>query len=260
MELKRRLKHSVLPSADPIARAAFSFNEKLPTYCSGHWIWLSKTCWPALYPEYEPFMIRSIQANLSSGDVFWDVGANIGVFSLIAAKIVGPNGSVFSFEPSPDVFLALQSNTIGDNSIKIFPYGIGNADGSASFVAQGMSAGSSFIEEVTEMNRRYHPGEAIRQFSVTIKKLDTLLSDLRPPSLVKIDVEGFEFEVLKGSARLLSDIRPTLIIEIHPPQLRLSGGSEELLFETLEKHHYGRSILYRNPNSLFTIIAKPLAV
>ena len=245
---------------DLTARAVFSFNKKLPTYYSGHWIWLSRTCWPALYSRYEAYLIRSIQANLSSGDVFWDVGANIGVFSLIAAKIVGPNGSFFSFEPSPDVFLALQSNTIGNNSIKIFPYGIGNADGSASFAAQRMSAGSSFTEEVTELNRHYHPGEAIRQVSVTIKKLDTLLSDLRPPSLVKIDVEGFELEVLKGSGRLLSDIRPTLIIEIHPPQLRLSGGSEELLFETLENHHYRRSIIDRNPNSLFTIIAKPLAV
>ena len=96
-----------------------------------------------------------------------------------------------------------------------------------------------------------------RTIVVPLTTLDALIARHGMPAFVKIDVEGFEFEVLKGSGRLLSDIRPTLIIEIHPPQLLLSGGSEELLFETLENHHYRRSIIDRNPNSLFTIIATP---
>ena len=72
-------------------------------------------------------------------------------------------------------------------------------------------------------------------------------------------MEGFELEVLKGAAGLLSITRPTLIMEVHPPQLNLSGGSEELLFQLLTRHGYEWSVIDRNPNSIYTIIAKPVA-
>ena len=79
------------------------------------------------------------------------------------------------------------------------------------------------------------------------------------PRLAKIDVEGFELEVLKGAADLLSSgsDRPKLLVEIHPPQLNLSGGSDALLFQFLKEHGYEWEVIDRNPNSLYSIIAKP---
>jgi hypothetical protein len=77
------------------------------------------------------------------------------------------------------------------------------------------------------------------------------------PCLAKIDVEGFELEVLRGASTLLSSSRPTLIMEIHPLQLRLSGGSEALLFQYLKEHGYGWEVIDRNPNSIYSIVAKP---
>jgi hypothetical protein len=56
---------------------------------------------------------------------------------------------------------------------------------------------------------------------------------------------------------LLSETRPTLIIEIHPPQLELSGATESELFGFLESHGYQWQVIDRNPNSLYTIVAKP---
>ena len=156
-------------------------------------------------------MADAIEANLSQGDTFWDIGANIGLYSLFASKIVGSDGGVVSFEPAPWVFTLLRSNTRGDDSIQIFQYGIGNADGSALFAAHGYSMAASFIEEVTELtaqgarqalsqlprarweiNRIYDPTVPIRKVCVTTRKIDTLLSELQAPSLIKIDVEGFE--------------------------------------------------------------------
>ena len=83
------------------------------------------------------------------------------------------------------------------------------------------------------------------------------MKELGQPNLIKVDVEGFELEVLKGATGLLSTSRPILIMEIHPPQLDLSDGSEAQVFELLTGHGYGWEVIDRNPNSLYTIIAKP---
>jgi hypothetical protein len=85
--------------------------------------------------------------------------------------------------------------------------------------------------------------------------LDSVLSP--KPTLAKIDIEGFELEALKGADRLLSSGRPKLIIEIHPPQLAMSGGSEDEIFELLHGHRYSWLVIDRSPNSLYSIIAMP---
>ena len=134
---------------------------------------------------------------------------------------------------------------------------MGNADTVAAFAAHGASSSASFVEEVTKINQHYLPETPIRKVEVNIRKVDTLVKELGPPRLAKIDVEGFELEVLKGATGLLSTARPTLIMEIHPPQLNLSGGSEALLFQFLKGHGYGWEVIDRNANSLYSIIAKP---
>jgi FkbM family methyltransferase len=205
-------------------------------------------------------MVSAIKANLPRGGIFWDVGANIGLFSLFASKIVGPSGHVVSFAPSPQVLSLLRQNTNGQN-IKVLPYGIGNADTLKSFAAQGTSWASSFVEAVTAINRQFLPDQAIEQVTVTMCKLDTLLDSVPSPNptLVKIDIEGFELEALKGADRLLSSGRPKLLIEIHPPQLAMSGGSEDEIFELLHDHHYSWLVIDRNPNSLYSILAMPIS-
>jgi len=251
------IRHSLLDSANLIARTGFAFNERLPVYYHGHWIWLSRRCWTTLYTRYESYIAKVIKANLSRGDTFWDIGAHVGLYSLFVSKIVGPEGSVFAFEPSPDVFLLLRSNTQDKNNIQTFQYGIGSTEGTASFAAQGISSMGSFVEEVTEISRHHHPTEQIHKVLVTTRKIDALLNELRNPSLIKIDVEGFELEVLKGSERLLSEIRPILIIEVHPYQLMLSSGTEQTLFDRLQHYDYDWNVIDRNPNSVYTIVANP---
>jgi ubiquinone/menaquinone biosynthesis C-methylase UbiE len=118
--------------------AAAIFRRKLPTYFYGKLLWLAKPCWSSVYSRYEPHMVSAIEANLPRGGTFWDVGANIGLISLFASKIIGPGGHVVSFEPSPQVLSLLRQNTNGQN-IKVLPYGIGNADTMKSFAAQGTS-------------------------------------------------------------------------------------------------------------------------
>ena len=203
-------------------------------------------------------MGQAIKTYLRPGDTFWDIGANIGWFSLFASKIVGSRGKVFSFEPSPDVFSLLSANIRGLSSIRAIQCGVGNADTVAAFAAHGVSNSSSFVEAVTKIN--CSPETPIRKVEVKIRKVDTLVKDIGAvPRLAKIDVEGFELEVLKGAADLLSSgtDRPNLLVEIHPPQLNLSGGSDAQFFQFLREHGYEWEVIDCNPNSLYTIIAKP---
>src|SRR5262249_21386484 len=121
-------KGSLLSLANRLASAGFFFNRKLPTYYDGYWIWLARNSWNSLFSAYEPYVGRAMKIHLRAGDTFWDIGANIGWFSLLASKIVGSDGKVFSFEPSPDVFNLLSANTRGLNSIRVIQCGVGNAD------------------------------------------------------------------------------------------------------------------------------------
>lgn len=118
----------------------------------------------------------------------------------------------------------------------------------------------SFVKEVVDLRKHYLKEGPVRQIRVKIRKLEMLQNELKPrPSLIKIDIEGLEAEATKGADHLLSSVRPTLIIEIHPLQLKLSGSSEEEVFELLKKHRYGFEVIDRNiTNALYSIVAKPL--
>jgi FkbM family methyltransferase len=249
------LKHTLLTGVNATLPVALSFSPKLPTYYQGHVLWLDRRSWSSAYSRYEPNVATAIRDNLKRGDAFWDVGANIGWFSLYASRLVGETGSVVSFEPAPDVFSVLQANTHQVANIKTIHAGIGNRNGNARFCAQGASSAASFIREVTEINSRYHVNIPIKEIDVSIRTLDSF-ADLPYPSLLKIDVEGFELEVLKGASDLLMDMRPKLIIEIHPRQLSVSGGTEEELFHRLSSLSYSWTTIDRNPNSLYTIFAQ----
>jgi FkbM family methyltransferase len=199
-------------------------------------------------------MAEALRANLNRGDTVWDVGANTGLLSMFAAKLVGKRGHVVAFEPSPDVFGVLQQNVNGISSITVSEVGIGSTNGTATFAACGLSPEGAFVRELVE---RHCGEENVQDIAVQIHSIDHLIEHaLYPcPSLIKIDVEGFELEVLKGGKRFLAAERPILIIEIHPYHLSRSGGDDRQLFSLLRELGYDWKVIDRNPNSLYTILA-----
>ncbi|AMN43733.1 FkbM family methyltransferase [Rhodoplanes sp. Z2-YC6860] len=249
-----RIRHCALRAIDRVVGAMF--RGSLPTYLHGEWIWLSRECWSSIYGRYEPRVTKAIASHLRRGGRFWDVGANVGILSLFASKIVGPSGSVCAFEPSPGVVEQLRRN-VRSTAIEVLPIGIGNEDGVRTFAAQGTSTSASFHKAVTAINERYTPDQPITEISVVIRRLDTVLAHCAPPSLLKIDIEGFELEAIKGASCLLSSHCPTMLIEVHPEQLALSGGSEKELFERLRAHRYTWTVIDRNVNGLYTVLALP---
>ena len=254
-------KGAILRVANNIISTVFYASRHKPTFYCGRWMLIPSTMWESLFSRYELAVAQVIRDHLERGQTFWDIGANVGWFSVFASKIVGPSGRVVSFEPSPEVFDILFAHAKTAEGVTAIRLGVGNADEVRLFAAHGRSSSSSFVEEVTKMNFRFHASVPIQHIKVELRKVDSLVKELgSKPSLLKIDVEGFELEVLRGASDLLSSRRPTLIIEVHPRQLELSGGTEELLFQFLRDRRYAWEVIDRNPNSLYTIVAEPLVV
>jgi FkbM family methyltransferase len=154
--------------------------------------------------QVQQALIRSLRP----GDHVWDVGANIGYLSLLAARIVGPGGRVIAVEPDPDCAAAIRNNAALND--------LDTVD-----VVEAAAADRSGIAELVVVRDRlwtrlasvgdHHEGEA--RVEVRTLALDDL--DRPPPALVKIDVEGAELDVIAGMTRLLRDARPIVVCEMH---------------------------------------------
>lgn len=159
------------------------------------------------YPQrlgiYEMPTERAINENLSPRQVFYDIGANNGYFTLLASKICGENGHVYSFEPVPDNFQILQKNTASMSNCSLVQKGVSSSS----------SAGRMFVGDGVKATLAHEEKDTI---SVDLITLDDFTAFARYPNLIKIDVEGAEAAVLTGGRKLLSrPDAPTLIIEVH---------------------------------------------
>jgi FkbM family methyltransferase len=179
---------------------------------------------PYLRGYYEPHNVRCLQETLKRGAVFYDVGAHIGVVSLLAAELVGRDGRVFAFEPDPDNFVRLE-RTIERNGVaqvSLVPSAVWSANGVVTFQrAPAMSSGNRGAVATAGTD---WDGARIEVSAVC---LDDFALDHPAPDVVKIDVEGGEIDVLQGAQRLLRTVRPVILCEIHGPA-ELSGFHEML--------------------------------
>jgi FkbM family methyltransferase len=151
---------------------------------------------------------------LRPGDVFYDVGAHIGFFSIIAARLVGNDGRVFAFEAAPENVSALEQNARKNDfgQIVINPVAVWSKCGNFSFGRPYPGALAGAILDATSQGSC---GPASLQIQVPTITLDRFAESHSPPKLIKIDVEGAEPEVLEGATRLAAQNRPALICEVH---------------------------------------------
>lgn len=230
----------------------------LPSLLHGRVIWLARDCWETSYLRYEPHMAHAIRESLPHGGVFYDVGAHVGLWSLYAASVAGAAGRVVSVEPS-EAFTWLERNTCRIANVERHRVAVGDRSGEAVFHGQGLATSGSLIRSVTELNRAYSPGVPIEAATVRLETLDALADGGPDPDLVKVDVEGYEAHVLAGARRLIDRASPTWLIEIHPPQLRRSGSSEQACLDILERAGYAIDVIARNPNTVYTVLATRVA-
>lgn len=153
-----------------------------------------------------------LSKRLREGDVFYDVGANVGFFSLLASRRVGASGAVYALEPVASNAAAIRANALlnGVRNLRVFELAAGEASGVGELFVTTWDGGSSLVRSAIPSEE---PVEA-RQVAVTpIDDLITALQ-LRPPTLVKVDVEGLELQVLRGMQRTLASHRPDILCEV----------------------------------------------
>ncbi len=155
--------------------------------------------------SWEANLQETLQSELAAGDVFYDVGAHVGFFSMIASRLVGDTGQVYSFEPSVHTYELLTRHLAMN--------GIANAE--AYEKAVGEASGVARFETHDEVGTDHVVAEGGQEVAITSLD-DFVYSDgHRPPTVMKIDVEGHEVQVLRGAGRVLQEHHPELIIEIH---------------------------------------------
>jgi FkbM family methyltransferase len=157
---------------------------------------------------YEKGTIHLMKQLLKEGDVFIDAGANIGLMSMVAATCVGQGGSVHAFEPFPLIYDRMLHNIHLNQftNIKTYQMALAAAAGEAYlYPDHSHNPGASSLID------RSHGTTPI---AIRTGTLDTYFSGAEKIALIKIDVEGYEGEVLKGATRLLSmPEAPALIVE-----------------------------------------------
>ena len=141
-----------------------------------------------------------------------DAGANQGQFALAAAHRF-PMARIYSFEPVPDVFSQLQVNSRSVSQIQAFNYALGSITGQLSFYRNAYSHVSSALVIHHDNTNPNYDQQASKEIKVKVYTLDDLFPTLQieSPVLLKMDVQGFEKEVLLGSKSILSQIEYVLM-------------------------------------------------
>lgn len=168
--------------------------------------------------KYEPEVVAFLGEHCKPGDIAFDVGANVGYHSMLLSRLVGPNGRVVAFEPVP-MTAAWLEETLRRNdltNVTVLRTALSASAGVAGMrVGPASEAGLAHLVDSAASYQSHFTGET-RVIDVPIASIDQLLmeGELPTPSLIKIDVEGAELEVLRGASETLSTARPTIVTEL----------------------------------------------
>jgi len=132
-----------------------------------------------------------------------DAGAATGTWTR-AAAFVHPSSAIFAFEPLPRSFATLQELALRLPGVICFPFALGAINGPVTFYANDFPDASSMLRVTPEMSAAFPHAAQAREMSVTCRRLDAIAGlELRPPALLKLDVQGAECEVIDGCGELI---------------------------------------------------------
>ncbi len=162
----------------------------------------------------EPTHTKLMQDVLKPGDVVVDIGANIGYYALMEARAVGKAGQVYAIEPVPANMAMLKRNIKlnGYKNIKTFALAIGGGNKKEYiYLATKSNLSTLTKNESDKMDLRIKD-----KVPVQVVTLDTFLKDKKFPDVIRMDVEGYETEIIKGMKSILTRLRPLKIfMELH---------------------------------------------
>ncbi len=194
---------------------------------------------------YEAQMQEVFAQTIRPSSVVFDLGANAGFYSMLAAHLTGPSGQVLSFEPLPDNRDKILHHIAINNftNWRVIPFAVSDKIETASFVIGAHHSMGSLIGD-----------KSGRTITVQVTNLDSLCFEqgFPIPNCIKIDIEGAEVKALNGAARVLSTARPTIILSTHSQALQEESRS---ILE--DKGYIVRSLNQKNISTSDELIATP---
>lgn len=183
---------------------------------------------------YDTLSINFLKTQLKPGDYFFDVGANVGCFSLIASKCVGNNGKVFAFEPVKRVYTRLYENIELNrlNNISVITKALNETDSTLRlYLASQENLGMSSIQEHDAMS-----GEVVEIPAIS---LDNFIAsnNITKVDFIKIDIEGAELSALKGMVNTIRVHQPVFLVEISEGVLKEKSERNQI-FTFFELFNY----------------------
>jgi FkbM family methyltransferase len=156
----------------------------------------------------EPRIQQALTDALAPGMTVYDIGCNVGFFTIIAARAVGPTGRVLGFDPVPANVLATRRNAElnGQANVELHTVAVGARDGAGSFLVDARSSG---------WGRLVAAGAGTLEVDVVALDGRIAAGELPVPDVIKLDVEGGEVDALAGLTRTLREHRPVLLVEVH---------------------------------------------
>ncbi len=201
--------------------------------------------WTGIRNGWEKTSISLWIELVKKSDVIFDIGANTGVYSLIA-KSLNPESQVYAFEPVKRVYEKLESNNrLNGYDIVCFDSAVSDTDGTATVY----DTPTEHIYSVTVNKNLSADNVEVIPTEIKVKRLDSLIEELKIEKidLIKIDVETHEPEVLAGFGKYLDEFKPTMLIEVLDDEVgakieAILNGKDYLYFNIDEKTDWVRKV------------------
>ncbi len=192
--------------------------------------------------EHEDIVKKTFMNNVNEGNTIIDIGANMGEFSLIAAKKVGHKGKVISIEPLNQAVTWLEKNYIlnGFSNYEIIEKAAGKNKGTLTLYKRSESSKAGMLDPDISDKKLVNTGE------IKVDTIDDIISsrNINQVEMLKIDVEGYEYEVLCGCKNSFKEYKiKKIICEIHSSFLKKKGLDKNSIYEILKENGFSISVL-----------------
>jgi FkbM family methyltransferase len=187
--------------------------------------------WSRYYPgDYEADNYSFLQQQVKPGMQIIDIGAHIGLFSVCCSQLTGPEGKIICFEPTPGTYSILKNTLRLNHCDNVIPClaAVSDKEGTATFyVSHTEGCNSNSLVKNKSDNQ-------LSAYDVQLVTIDSIVAEYAiHPSLIKIDAEGAELDVLKGGINTYKQHKPVLILGLHPAFIKQKGDSLEAIWDLL---------------------------
>lgn len=195
--------------------------------------------WSRWYDKnYEPETFAFLRQNLKAGATALDLGAHMGLFSVVMSQLVGKQGRVFSFEPTPstrNVLKEVVKINGCDHNVEVRSEAVSRQKGKLFFYDTG--------NEVSNANSLVQTERSLSKIEVNTISLDEFAAEQNLKiDCLKIDVEGAELDLLEGAKKVFAEMRPVALLSLHPVSIKANNQSLENIWDVVKS--YNMHVIY----------------